>query len=85
MTAKEFLIEKGILSIKYQIDINIVQIWLDQYAEQFKKKSEQWDKLGEEIAKLYIDENGDELSEDETEDIDLGTIGEIAASSFGWL
>jgi len=48
-------------------------------------KSEKWDKLGDKIAKCYVDENGDELSEEESEDIDLGTIGEISACAFGWL
>ena len=51
----------------------------------YKNKSAKWDKIGEKIAKCYVDENGDELSEEESEEIDLGTIGEIAASAFGWL
>lgn len=51
----------------------------------FKKKSEKWDKLDAKIAKCYFDENGDELSEEDSENIDLGTIGEIAASEFGYL
>lgn len=50
-----------------------------------KAKSKRWDELNEKIAKCYVDENGDELSEEEAEDIDLGTIGEISASAFGWL
>jgi hypothetical protein len=36
MNAREFLIEKGILSIKDKIDVNTVQRWLDEYAEQFR-------------------------------------------------
>ena len=51
----------------------------------YKIKSAKWEQLGEEIAKCYVDENGDELSEEESEEIDLGTIGEITASAFGWL
>lgn len=56
-----------------------------EYAEQFKHKAEKWDKLEHEIAKKYIDENGDELTEEQSENIDLGTIGEIAACAFGWI
>jgi hypothetical protein len=44
-----------------------------------------WEDLGEKIARCYFDENGDDLSEEESENIDLGTIGEIAASAYGWL
>lgn len=55
------------------------------YAEQFKHKAEKWDELAIAIAKKYVDENGNELSEEESENIDLGTIGEIASSAFGWL
>ena len=51
----------------------------------YKVKAEKWDELSEKIAKCYVDENGDELSEEDLEGIDLGTIGEIAASAFGWL
>jgi hypothetical protein len=58
---------------------------VEKIIEKYKIKAEKWDKLDDEIAKCYVDENGDELSEEETEDIDLGTIGEIAAGAFGWL
>ena len=58
---------------------------IEQLIQKYKIKSEKWDKLDEKIAKCYVDENGDELSEEDSEDIDLGTIGEIAASAFGWL
>jgi hypothetical protein len=47
-----------------------------------KEKSEKWDALEEKIASCYVDKNGNEL---EDENIDLGTIGEIAASAFEWL
>jgi len=55
------------------------------YTQSFKKKAEKWDKLSGKISECYVDENGDELSEEDSENIDLGTIGEIAASAFGWL
>lgn len=56
-----------------------------EYAKQFKHKAEKWDKLEHEIAKKYIDENGDELTDEQLEHIDLSTIGEITATAFGWL
>jgi hypothetical protein len=51
----------------------------------FVSKSIKWDKLHDKIAKCYFDEDGEELSKDESEDIDLGTIGEISAIAFGFL
>jgi hypothetical protein len=71
--------------------LNVLKSFKNQAEEMLEEekkhitKSDKWDKLGEKISKCYVDENGDELSEDEAEDIDLGTIGEIAASAFGWL
>lgn len=56
-----------------------------EFAEQYKNKADKWEALGEKIAKCYVDENGDDLSEEESEDIDLGTIGEKAAIAYGWL
>ena len=58
---------------------------IEKIIEKYKIKAEKWDKLDDEIAKCYVDENGDELSEEESENVDLGTIGEISASAFGWL
>ena len=58
---------------------------IEQLISSYKIKAEKWDKLSEKIAKCYVDENGDELSEENSEDIDLGTIGEIVASAFGLL
>ena len=55
------------------------------YAKQFQAKAEKWDKLDAKIAKCYFDEDGEELSEEDSENIDLGTIGQIAASEFGYL
>lgn len=49
----------------------------------YKDKAIKWDKLENEIARCYVDENGDELSEEELENIDLVTIGEIAMNAFG--
>ncbi len=53
---------------------------------EWKEKSDKWDKLGAEIAKCYENEEG-EYDEDnpEIEGADLGTIGEMAAMAFGWL
>lgn len=53
--------------------------------QEIEKKAKKWDSLDEKIAKCYVDENGEELSEEDSENIDLGTIGEIAAGAFGWL
>ena len=58
---------------------------IENLINKYKIKAEKWDKLESKISKCYVDENGDELSEEDSEDIDLGTIGEIAASAFGWL
>ncbi|MBC5835789.1 hypothetical protein G6N05_05265 [Flavobacterium sp. F372] len=48
-------------------------------------KAKKYDDLEIKISKCYFDENGDELSEEESENIDLGTIGEIAATHFNFL
>lgn len=50
-----------------------------------KEKVKKWDELSDKIEKCYVDENGDELPEDDSENIDLCTIGEISAAAFGWL
>lgn len=54
--------------------------------EEWKSKAAKWDKLGDEISKCYCNSEG-EYDEDnpEIEDADLGTIGEMAASAYGWL
>jgi hypothetical protein len=62
-----------------------IQKLFDNQILLYKRKSDKWNELDDKIAKCYVDENGDELSKEETEDIDLGTIGEIAAGAFGWL
>ena len=50
-----------------------------------KEKADKWDKLEKEIEKCYLNDAGEELSEEESENIDLATIGELAATAFGWL
>lgn len=44
-----------------------------------QKKADQWDKLDEKIGKFYESDTGD------IEEGDLGDIGELAASAFGYL
>jgi hypothetical protein len=82
--AKNFFGENNMECFTNQ-QMNVIGKTMRDYAEQFSKKAEKWDKLSEKIAKCYVDENGDELSEEDSEDIDLCTIGEIAARAFGWL
>lgn len=45
-------------------------------------KANKWDALDKNIEACYFNEDGSEV---EDNDIDLGTIGEIAAIAFGWL
>jgi hypothetical protein len=54
--------------------------------QEWKIKAEKWDMLETEISKCYCNSDG-EYDEDnpEIEDADLITIGEIAATAFGWL
>jgi hypothetical protein len=49
------------------------------------EKAKQWDELGDKISACYVDEYGNELSEEASEHIDLCTIGELAAIAFGWM
>lgn len=61
----------------------------------WKTKAEKWDNLGSRIEKCYMKENPnynpeidnefDEFIENDDPDIDLGTIGELAAVAYGWL
>jgi uncharacterized protein YdcH (DUF465 family) len=62
-----------------------IQKLFDNQILLYKRKSDKWNELDEKIARCYVDENGEELSEEEVENIDLGTIGEIAAGAFGYL
>ena len=50
-----------------------------------EEKAQKWDELEKKIAACYVDEEGEELSEEDLEGIDLCTIGEIAAVAFGFL
>lgn len=65
----------------------MIQISQEEY-EKLKRKAQKWDDLGAKIARCYPPEPGDEIEGDDTdyiEDADLLTIGEIAASAYGWL
>jgi len=84
-TIENFLLEKARETNYTPLTPKLVEQWIEEYVKPFKTKAEKWDKLSDKIAKCYVDKNGDELTEEEAEDIDLGTIGEIAASAFGWL
>jgi hypothetical protein len=54
--------------------------------EEMKKKADEWDALGAKIDKCYCNADGEYDEENpEIEDADLCTIGEMAASAFGWL
>lgn len=46
-------------------------------------KADKWEELDEKISKYYVDENGEELSDDAGGD--LCDIGEAAATAFGYL
>jgi hypothetical protein len=50
--------------------------------QEMMEKANKWDSLAKKIAKCYVNEDG---SENDDENIDLATIGEIAAIAFGWL
>ena len=54
--------------------------------EKWKAKAEKWDALGEEIETCYCNTDGEYDEENpECEGADICTIGEMAASAFGWL
>jgi hypothetical protein len=63
-----------------------------EQVEQFKRKADKWDLLGDKIARCYPEydkDSGEELeSQFENEagfEAGLEIIGEMAASAFGWL
>lgn len=60
-------------------------MYTEQQINEWKAKAEKWDDLEKKIAAFYVDENGDELSDEQGEGYDLGNIGEVAATAFGWL
>lgn len=54
--------------------------------EEMKKKADKWDALGAKIEKCYCNTDGEYDEENpEIEGADFSTIGEMAASAFGWL
>ncbi len=57
--------------------------YTEEQINEFKEKAAKWDALGAKIERCYVDEEGNEVPE--SDDIDLGTIGELAAAAFGWL
>jgi hypothetical protein len=54
-----------------EVDLREIFAYADSYAQLERK-----------VEACYVDENGEEIEDD---DIDLGTIGEIAATHFGFL
>lgn len=57
-----------------------VDMVAERFAHQFKVKSDKWDKLDEKLGTVYVED------EDNAEPpVDLVTIGEWAASAFGYL
>ncbi len=80
MTAQKFLIEKGIKSNGWKIPTLEVLHWLDEYVQQYKIKADKWDKLNERIGKFYDEDNSEYFDE-----MGFVSIGEICASSLGYL
>lgn len=80
-TAQDFLNYKEKQQLTYTDD-EVIQL-MEDYASEFKLKSDKWDALDEKIGKYY------ESEEDESEDDDfegsLLEIGEDAAIAFGYL
>lgn len=61
-------------------------MYTEEQILEWKTKAQKWDDLGDAIAECYGHETEDgEWEENDDPDTDLGTIGEIAASAFGWL
>jgi hypothetical protein len=75
----------GYCGIKEQYMFYIYPVAKDFTDELNLEKAKKWDLLDDMIGKCYFDEDGNELSEDESQEIDLSTIGEIAANQFGYL
>jgi hypothetical protein len=53
--------------------------------EQWKAKAAKWDALYRQIEKFYVNTEGEYDEENPEEQGDLYTIGEIAATAYGWL
>lgn len=65
---------------------NTTTMYTEKQIETWRVKADQWDALEKRIAACYVTEGPDgEMEENTDPDIDLGTIGEIAASAFGYL
>lgn len=64
---------------------NTIEQLFNEQLSKYQHKALKWDELHDKIAKYYVDEDGEELSEEDSEDIDLCTIGEISANAFGFL
>lgn len=58
--------------------------YTNEQIEEFKRKADKWDALDAKIKKCYCSVDGG-YDDPEIEDADLGAIGELAASAFGWL
>lgn len=63
-----------------------MEYWLEEvdYLE-IETKAKNWDSLDKKIAACYFDDEGNELSDEQIEHIDLTSIGEIAATELGYL
>lgn len=58
----------------------------EQQIKEWEQKAQKWDSLEEKIAACYGKETEDgEWEENKDDGTDLCTIGEIAATAFGWL
>lgn len=61
-------------------------MYTEQQISEWKEKARKWDDLDKRIGKCYFVETEDGEFEENTDDnVDLGTIGEIAAGAFGYL
>jgi hypothetical protein len=71
-----------------EIDVNTLNELKRKAAEydECKKKAVKWDVLAKAIEGEYINPaTGEEWEEESDQDHDLTSIGEIAATAFGWL
>lgn len=84
-TAQEFLKYKEKEQLTYTDD-EVIQL-MEDYASEFKLKSEKWDALDEEIGAFYNEETYDAENDCDFDgsEGDLGSIGEVAAIAFGYL
>jgi hypothetical protein len=77
------------MSEEIKIHIESDDQYRDRMFETFKSKAAKWDALAKEIEGEYgtYDEDGEfqEHPDEPDQDHDLSTIGEIAATAFGWI